>query len=39
MGINSSIDFLPDTKHLSVVDKSAFAVVLGQYYNLAYRLL
>jgi len=29
MGINRSIDFLPNAKHLSVLDKSAFADVVS----------
>jgi len=29
-GACCSIDFLPDTKHLSVVEKSAFADILGK---------
>ena len=30
VGINSSIDFLPDAKHMSMVDKSAFADILSE---------
>ena len=30
MGFNRSIDFISDAKHLSVVDKSAFADILGE---------
>jgi len=30
MGIDRSIDFLPDAKHLSVVDKSTFADILSE---------
>ena len=30
MGIDRSIDFLPDAKHLSAVDRSAFADTLGE---------
>ena len=29
MGIDCSIDFLADSKHLIVVDKSAFTDILG----------
>ena len=29
-GIDYSIDFLPGAKHLSVVDKSVFADILGE---------
>ena len=30
MGFDRFIDFLPDAKHLSAVDKSAFADILGE---------
>ena len=30
MGFNRFIDFLHDAKHLSAVDKSAFADILGE---------
>ena len=30
LGRNCSIDFLPDAKHLSGVEKSAFADILGE---------
>ena len=30
LGCSCSIDFLPDTKHLSRVEKSAFADILGK---------
>ena len=30
MWIDCSIDFLPDAKHLSVVDKTALADILGE---------
>ena len=30
MGFDRFIDFLPDAKHLSTVDKSAFADILGE---------
>jgi len=34
-GTNGSIDFLPDAKPLSVVEKSAFADILVQQYSFA----
>jgi len=30
LGIDRSVDFLPDAKHLSMVDKSVFADILGE---------
>ena len=30
LGHNCSIDFLPDAKHLSMVEKSAFTDILGE---------
>jgi len=30
MGIHRSIDVLPNAKHLSMVDKSTFADILGE---------
>ena len=30
MGIDYSVDFLPDAEHLSVVDKSALADILSE---------
>jgi len=30
LGINFSVDFLPDAKHLSVADKPTFVDVLGE---------